>query len=363
MKLLSLIAISVFQLAWPQSALVEGATNRCEPLRPGESIRVHQEGFESPTGLARLYDIERDSTEENIYHLYVPLELLVQDNSVSENYLGETSTNYLSPNDVLEHIAGSENIDPVEAKNYEMGNSAMAQFMAAQEVEAILFVRAQRCLQNSHGRIIGPDGEDLRLYARTLSYMGIENSNENLIRISPAPHRSVSTNWAENIDCNAILHEVLHLLGLVDGYEEHDPAYGSQCRHLEPRESIMNTADVLGPFYDFVTCQKDTTQENSPLMINMGLDAEISCDTIGKNYTGSREEMIRVQENTGFTIRYSERSVPPILQRAHIRFITKPLCNEENEQYITCSQNAYQSEADGCYETPAYCSDGSYLNE
>lgn len=213
----------------------------------------------------------------------------------------------------------------------------MAQFIAAQEVETSMFVRAQRCLRSSHGQIIGPDGTDLRLYARTLNYMGIENTRENRVVVSPAPHSSLSTNWSEDIDCNVILHEILHLLGLVDGYEEHDPAFGFQCRHLEPRESIMNVSSVLGPFYDFRTCQREASEENQPRMINMGLDTEINCESVGKSYRGSFEEMIRMRETTGLTIRYSERSVPPILQRAHIRFITKPFCASENEPYITCS--------------------------
>ena len=118
MKTLFLLAISALQLGWPQSTLANEALNQCEPIQLGQSVRVHQTAFGSPTSLPRLYEIERDVENESVYHINVPLELVVQETFVSTNHLGETSTNYLSPNDVLEHIAGSENLDQVEVKTY-----------------------------------------------------------------------------------------------------------------------------------------------------------------------------------------------------------------------------------------------------
>jgi len=204
------------------------------------------------------------------------------------------------------------------------------------------------------------EGEDLRFYARTLNYMGIGYSRENVVAIAPSPHRSSSTRWAEDIDCNVILHEVLHLVGLVDGYEEtiRDEFH---CRHLEPLDSIMNSSHALSPVYDFALCPEN--KNVSPQLIDLGNDTPLSCpgDT-HKVGSGSRQDMRSARDSSGMGVYYSERTVAPILKKAQVRMILKPYCSSENEQYITCSENAYRSTVDGCIQTPDYCQNGEYLN-
>ncbi len=118
--------------------------------------------------------------------------------------------------------------------------------------------------------------------------------------------RENSETWSPNTDCNTMAHEILHLTGLVDGYQEKwlRMANGEvryNCRSIEHGNSIMADSNRLKP----------------------GIDKP-----------------------------------SPYLSFHHILAITRPRCKRDNV-YMECAKNAYRSRSDpgGCLDVPAKCKD------
>ncbi len=118
--------------------------------------------------------------------------------------------------------------------------------------------------------------------------------------------RENSETWSPTTDCNTMVHEILHLTGLVDGYQEKwlRMANGEvrfNCRSIENGNSMMADSHRLRP---------------------------------GKDKPS------------------------PYLSIHHILAITRPRCTRDNV-YMECAKNAYRSSSDpgGCLDVPEKCKD------
>jgi hypothetical protein len=129
-------------------------------------------------------------------------------------------------------------------------------------VGALLRRKAEACYAEAErrGMLRGPDGQSLRI---SLLPPGTTEPGPAEITRRGNRYRSDSANWAAGISCATILHETLHLLGLVDEYPEqaigyrYDPRTGliqsvedraeqaaSDCRAVGPADSIMNDEEA-----------------------------------------------------------------------------------------------------------------------
>jgi len=72
----------IFSLGNAEIVHVDG--EYCSDLETGQSLLVHENSTKSPTGIARLYEITRDHENSNIYHINVPLSLIVSEYEVAK---------------------------------------------------------------------------------------------------------------------------------------------------------------------------------------------------------------------------------------------------------------------------------------
>ncbi len=112
--------------------------------------------------------------------------------------------------------------------------------------------RAQGCLQIASSNIRGPAGERLEIVALGQEDIAripaSERPSANDISITPVGSRSFSRAYASNIECPVIVHEVMHLLGLCDEYQEQATDMASNnwtCRVVTRAPSIMRELSVF----------------------------------------------------------------------------------------------------------------------
>jgi hypothetical protein len=153
-------------IATPQSEL-------CQPLKVGERRNFRLTGAKSPTTVEHKYALERVSDKEYRVHFNV-------------RFVGNDD----------EDINSSRN----KAYTYAWRNMA------------------NECLAKVGDKMKGPGGEVLKLVADPegeKAYVAHVN-----VDLQDAGKRAHSHGWTKNMDCATVVHELLHLTGLVDEYHE-----------------------------------------------------------------------------------------------------------------------------------------------
>ena len=104
------------------------------------------------------------------------------------------------------------------------------------------------CIDEYNDNLTGPNGE--RLSIRILdpdlnpATAGLPRNigmSRNTVQVWETLPRENSGNYSLAIPCSTVLHEVLHLTGLVDEYPEDDPDLGYGCRIRPERLTIMGS--------------------------------------------------------------------------------------------------------------------------
>ncbi|MGH1468468.1 MAG: hypothetical protein ACRBBP_06275 [Bdellovibrionales bacterium] len=216
--------------------------------------------------------------------------------------------------------------------------------------------KTNRCFRESDGLLKSSDGTELRLFLDA-------SAPSNRVRAVNYEVRHNSEQWGADIDCPTLIHEAMHLLGLVDGYKE-QVREGLECRHIEPMTSVMSSTTLpLNQRLDIFQCDYPNAQSMHEKIFNEHIctrqPSRSSVIWEGNNYLlnsynsseKNRERYSQLLTKSSFT-----------LSPAQTRLITKPFCDEENQKYLTCSENAYRGYSQGCIQTPEFCLDGSYLD-
>ncbi len=340
----------------------------CRELRPGESLRVDQPlRRQSATGLPRTYRISRDATDPNLF-------------------VAEFNLRFGPLRDAVQERFGSQLafIDQTE-------KNALAPY--ADEMRAAFIARTRQCFESMRDRLRTPNGQRLEL---RLDYPNLQDPDappESTIRIQSDAGRSSSTSWARTIDCSTIVHEVLHLTGLCDGYTERwltvqrpHPERGDanifSCRSIEPADSIMHDQSGLNFTYEVLRCTQ-TSRTPGPEVSTLTNPLPAVCPDGGTSkrlLVGRREYAAMVasesaRRRTGVSVTKDGRPRPPVffyyrerpaptatLYPAQMRLITQPFCDSGNQRYLDCAQNAYRTrEIEGCAVVPDYCQTADYL--
>ncbi|MDE0118652.1 MAG: hypothetical protein OXM55_01430 [Bdellovibrionales bacterium] len=111
--------------------------------------------------------------------------------------------------------------------------------VAREKVPDYYMEKVQSCMQDANKKMLGPNGETLRINIRGSSKSddcGIKKTN---VGIRSPNERSGVLHYSSNVDCPTILHEILHLLGLPD---EYGGDY-NLCR-VDVPESIMSNSNM-----------------------------------------------------------------------------------------------------------------------
>jgi len=267
------------------------------------------------------------------------------------------------------------------------------------------------CLEQLNPYLKGPDGEQLKIKFISKSPMFrtiTEDDPPNvLINLGARQSRSNSRKYACDIDCPTMLHEILHLTGLVDEYKEkvigvkidkdgnieyvhegaesEDKAYN--CRALGPTNSIMsnhyeahvNVLPSLNQELVFCSCSEEVSD------CKKKISREIDVFTVNQSGTGKCpdgfKEINRTQQKgtpgyggplTGAPvgipwfmvsklISTDEPKKDSILLPAHFNALLYPSCNVRNRRYFKCA--AFEMKSGACMEKPRYCFDAAeWLN-
>jgi hypothetical protein len=106
--------------------------------------------------------------------------------------------------------------------------------------------RTKKCLAEASPALKGPNNEQLEMIVltpeETKKLPSDERPEPHSIKIEGPQFRSNADSYSQNINCATIIHEVLHLLGLCDEYQEKRAEFAQQawnCRVVTKAPSIM----------------------------------------------------------------------------------------------------------------------------
>lgn len=341
-----------------------GAPNICRELREGESLRVEQFAAQSATGLGRTYRISRDANDPQLFIVEFNLQFAALEDAIVEQF-------------------GSQ-LDGVDRTV----KGALQPF--SDQIRTEFVRRTRQCFYTMRNRIRAHNGQRLELRLDYPTPQDPDSPPESYIRIQSQSVRSSSTTWSRSIDCNTIVHEVLHLTGLCDGYSESlltvqvaHPDGGTaslySCRSIEPEDSIMRDQSGLNVTFEVLRCTQSPRQAARPVSTAANpLPTTCSSGSTPKKMLMGRSEfnaMVAAENNrrrTGLTktalpresVYFFHRELPAasMLYPAQMRLITQPFCTSTNQRYIECAQNARRTrEVEGCAIVPDYCQTFDYL--
>ena len=258
-----------------------------------------------------------------------------------------------------------------------------------------MYARTRECFREAAPKLLGPNGEMLEIKLA---------SDNPEVPVSALPHivaiaevRNAFWAWPQSSDCSDILHESLHMMGLVDEYPEQEmgarvDADGAKmakeitqfdCRVIGPRESIMwsnrTALELASDGMAVKACRCDQCVPNAMSCAKSLTDWKKfapSCPPESNSYLGIG--LYRDLSNAKFApgekikdggvIVESHVAEPAkrrsLLLPAHFRAITAPGC-EVNDVYYACAREAYKTSPrfygkNRCEENlPKQCRSGS----
>lgn len=345
-----------------------GAPDQCRELRSGETVVVNHESDQSATGLRRAYRLTRSTTDPQLFIAEFNIEFKPRGEAIMERFAHVPTVE----SDVRNRVNTDRYVE---------------------EMQTAFAARTRFCFESMRDHLRAPNGQrlELRLTSSSPQDPGPPRS---LVSIQAADSRSNSSSWARDIDCNTIVHEVLHLAGLCDGYTERlmtvpvaHPEGGEaarySCRSIEPADSIMRDHTGLRRSYEVIRCTQAPGAVENPVSTQVTTLPTVCPGglPIKRLYVGLREygQMVAAENNRRRQVRrqnsdrvnkrdtvfFFYREAPPpsnTLYPAQMRLITQPFCNSANQRYIDCAQNAYRTrELEGCAVVPDYCQNSDFL--
>lgn len=163
--------------------------------------------------------------------------------------------------------------------------------------QAKMMKKINECMEMYQPYLKGPDGESLKIVASNRD----KQIDRSPIHILSPGMREHSEGYKDNIDCPTVLHEVLHLLGLADEYEETSLGYNIEpktgrviqvenggelkaydCRVLGPENSVMSNqhAAIKALFpsakleYIMCECKKSDSQDDCGKKVRQALGVD-----------------------------------------------------------------------------------------
>lgn len=295
----------------------------------------------------------------------------------SQTITGDTGTNLLSRY-LLRRLPDSIDANGRQLAHYEAVINYRFVEKSGAPYTGDLLQHVERCFALANPKLTGPNGETLSL----MLAHGTEQKERTpvvTVWVDPSqPGRGTSIEWkgAMAEECQTIIHETLHHLGLPDEYREME--YGWNCRVLGPETSIMAdqykaflSAEVGKLVMDHQCLCPNTLSESS---LKDCVDASIAIKNSTQAHRSPRcpsqaeeflapswradtfpAELTRVDpRGTLVHLEDIEVTTPSLPQKrasllfpAEFRSIIKPGCEAENVVFNNCSQLAYKTSSNG----------------
>ena len=186
--------------------------------------------------------------------------------------------------------------------------------------------RVQECLKEANTMMLGPKGEKINLSISKIPECSTQRqSRPTRIAIGSKHDRSYAKKYEADIDCSAITHEILHLAGLCDEYEE----FSYALKTTETGESIPTA--------------------------KMGIKLQYDCRLVVEN---------SIMGNSWHKWEYSKENNESLLLPGHFNSLLYGSCVSKNPAY-ECSALAYQSsfDDDSCLDKKAQCEKSNALGQ
>ena len=263
---------------------------QCFELKPGKEKTVY-----SNTGRDRSYRIKREP-DNSSYSYVIPLNLQF---SADEDYDGEV------PRD---------------------------------QVPIHYIQRVQDCIKEANEKMLGPNGEKLKIVIQTPTEQVDKNCIDDVktIKVGSKEHRSNSGKYEADIDCETITHEILHLLGLCDEYIEQLKGHYIDSETGERRSALLNRME-----------------EDEELMNSENYDFKPAFDC-----RATTENSIMSNHYDRWTDVFDYETYNSLLTPGQFNAILYGACKRKNELFNECSQLAYQNTIDtgiDCLEKRDQC--------
>ena len=190
--------------------------------------------------------------------------------------------------------------------------------------------KVQECLKKASTKMLGPNGEKLKLVIESPPEKNTCKEEPKTIKIGSKNHRSYVTKYEADIDCPIITHEILHLTGLCDEYKETSRGFfvDSKTGKIKKSADIFEKPDSPDDkFMSAYDCR--VTSENS-----------IMSDHYEK------------WENV-----FSEENDSSLLNKGQFNAILYGNCQSKNQLFNECADLAYKSSVHnkGCLEQKRKC--------
>ncbi len=144
------------------------------------------------------------------------------------------------------------------------------------------------CLETANLALLGPAGESLQLvlFEDIPDSDAVPRPQRSDIILSQTTARENAENWAINTQCNTIIHEVMHLLGLCDHYEETwiGTVIGPNGQRIEVNDETPVTELQMKTFKSNSPCRITSPSTEIDLM-NDHVEAFDNCISPNFEYT------------------------------------------------------------------------------
>ncbi|MYE07208.1 MAG: hypothetical protein F4X95_00395 [Oligoflexia bacterium] len=205
----------------------------------------------------------------------------------------------------------------------------------------------QKCMDKANQKMLGPNGEQLKIVIKSPQKQDprCRDIDTKEIAIGSIDHRSNSGKYKADIDCPTITHEILHLLGLCDEYEERSRGYYVDAKTGKVEgytQSVFNEKDE--------TNQKFKNKEG--YQFKPAYDCRVTItNSIMSNQYKRWDNVFRDGKNDS------------LLNPGQFNAILYGSCSEKNKTFNECSQLAYKSSVTekDCMEKKQQCEEQNDL--
>jgi hypothetical protein len=265
------------------------------------------------------------------------------------------------------------------------------------ELDTKMRSRIKKCLEWINPHLIGPNSKHLKF---ELIDSALSNSSEykdikTLITVSEkAISRENSKHYSLETSCPVIAHELLHLTGLTDEYQETDNIkwYEKDCRSMGPPDSIMANHEEgtdlnEGDPWNIITgcrCKGSNCKEYSEAQAQklrtcppnyemvktyakLAKESSMTPEEFAKLLLGVTQDGMgtgigkpKIKNGILLSIVPSARIPNSFLYPAHFQAIVYPGCKAKNSLYYSCARDSYYrpyNYIEGCHSKPTDCGD------
>jgi hypothetical protein len=324
-------------------------------------------------------------------------ELLTSPNSSTLNFNGSTEDQSCSPYQTGETRAFSIYSDPASS-NYSIQKNSESVYTIFINLKingsSSLREGIQNCLTEVNKIGLGPEGIQISL--KLFDPEADPHPAPAAVKINVQElDRPDAGTYRENQSCGTTVHEMLHVAGLVDEYQEKKTTirnllfwksydYDGASRSFRPAFDCRSYSDgIMGTLLNHVTqetyahdgtlncaCPKSlsskTCEKAVESFINLSHRTRVmTCPWGMERINGTMESGLifpaKKKGSNYSTVYPLEAYAPRItpLRSAHLRKLLWPQCLNKNEIYDRCTANAYRTSkangGEGCEPSPSIC--------